>query len=95
MNEALPYFLALLTGLLAGAIFFGGLWWTVKRGFSAKRPALLFAGSLLLRTAITLAGFYLVAGPDWKRLLLCLTGFAAARTIVANRVKRTGAGTCA
>ena len=46
---------------LLGAIFFGGLWWTVRKGVASRRPALWFLGSLLLRTSIALAGFYVVA----------------------------------
>jgi len=82
MNELLQLALVLLAGLLLGALFFGGLWWTVLRAVSARQPALWFVVSLLLRTAIVLAGFYLVSGEDWKRLLLCLSGFIAARFIV-------------
>ena len=43
---------------LLGALFFGGLWWTVRKGVSSTQPALWFFGSLLLRTSIALAGFY-------------------------------------
>ena len=69
-------------GLLAGALFFGGLWWTVRKGVSSKRPALWFSGSLLLRMSVALAGFYLVSGRHWERLLLCLLGFVVARLVV-------------
>jgi len=46
MNELLTLALALVTGLLLGAIFFGGLWWTVRKGVSSKQPALWFGPSL-------------------------------------------------
>src|SRR5665647_181769 len=82
MNELLQLALVLLAGLLLGALFFGGLWWTVLRGVSAKQPALWFGASLLLRTALALSGFYFVSGADWKRLLLCLLGFLIARFVV-------------
>ena len=82
MNELLQLALVLLAGLLLGALFFGGLWWTVLKGVSARQPALWFGVSLLLRTGIVLAGFYLVSGTDWKRLLLCLLGFIVARFII-------------
>ena len=59
MNEILSLVLALVTGVLLGAMFFGGLWWTVRKGVSSKQPALWFFGSLLLRTSIALAGFIL------------------------------------
>ena len=82
VNELLQLALVLLAGLLLGALFFGGLWWTVLKGVSARQPVLWFGASLLLRTALVLAGFYFVSGADWKRLLLCLLGFIVARFIV-------------
>ncbi len=87
MTEALHLALALATGVLLGAFFFGGLWWTVRRALTRDRPALWFLGSLLLRTAVTLAGFYLVGNGHWQRLLLCLCGFIAARLLM-QRIAR-------
>lgn len=52
MNETLALLLAWVAGVLLGVIFFGSLWWTVRRGLSSKRPALWFLSSLLLRTSI-------------------------------------------
>jgi F1F0 ATPase subunit 2 len=82
MNETIILVAALAAGILLGAIFFGGLWWTVRKGVTAKNPALWFLGSVLLRMGIALAGFYLVARGDWKKLLLCLLGFLIARVVV-------------
>jgi F1F0 ATPase subunit 2 len=82
MNEFLSLALALAAGMLLGAIFFGGLWWTVRKGVSSKQPALWFFGSLLLRMSIALSGFYFVSGGHWERLLLCLLGFVMARLVV-------------
>ena len=65
-------------------MFFGGLWWTVRKGVSSKQPALWFFGSLLLRMSIALAGFYFVSGGHWERLLACLLGFVIARLIVTR-----------
>jgi F1F0 ATPase subunit 2 len=82
MTEAFGLVLALLGGVLLGAVFFGGLWWTVRKGVSSKQPALLFIGSLLLRTGIALAGFYFIGRGHWERLLVCLIGFVVARLFV-------------
>lgn len=82
MNEALALVLAWVAGQVLGAIFFAGLWWTVRKGVSSQRPALWFFGSLLLRTSVTLAGFALVSRGQWERLLACLVGFVMARLIV-------------
>ena len=84
MNESVSLMDALIAGVLLGTMFFGGLWWTVRQGVSATRPALWFLGSLLLRTGIVLAGFYVVAGGHWERLLLCLLGFVIAHFSVTK-----------
>lgn len=84
MIEFLPLAAACAAGLLLGASFFGGLWWTVRRGLSAERPALWFLGSVVLRMSIVLVGFYLVSSGDWKRLLACLLGFVIARFVVTS-----------
>ena len=84
MNEFLTLSLALVSGLMLGALFFGGLWWTVQKGLSSKHPAFLFLGSLLVRTGIILVGFYFVSGNHWERLVLCLLGFVIARFIVTR-----------
>jgi len=87
MNEILSLVTALVTGMLLGAMFFGGLWWTVQKGVSSARPALWFFGSLLLRTSMTLVGFYVVSDGQWERLLVCLLGFTIAR-LIATRLTR-------
>jgi F1F0 ATPase subunit 2 len=90
MNEFLSLALALAAGMLLGAIFFGGLWLTVRKGASSKQPALWFFGSLLLRMSIALAGFYFVSGGHWERLLLCLLGFVIARLAVTWLTRSSG-----
>jgi F1F0 ATPase subunit 2 len=82
MNETLILMLAGAAGLVLGAVFFGGLCWTVRKGVSSPRPALWFVGSMLLRTGVVLAGFYFVGGGQWQRLLVCLLGFIIARFLV-------------
>jgi len=84
MNEWLTLALAGLAGLLLSALSFGGLWWTVRLGVVSRRPALLFLGSLLLRTTVVVTGFYFVADGDWRRLLACLAGFVVARSIITR-----------
>ncbi len=83
MNNAAGILLALLTGLALGAIFFGGRWWTIRKGLVSARPGTWFLCSLLLRAAVTVTGFYIVARSDWRRLLACTAGFFVARTLVA------------
>ena len=79
--------MALLEGSLLGVFFFAGLWWTVRKIESTKQVALLFLGSLLLRTSVVILGFYFILGDNWQHLLAGLLGFVIARIIV-TRVTR-------
>lgn len=65
--------LALLGGLLASAIFFGGLWWTTRRIPHAENPALLMFGSWLLRLPLTMLVFYGVMKISGSLLYLGVT----------------------
>ena len=85
MNSAISLTPALVAGFLIGAVFFGGLWWTVRKAVTSQSPALWFLGSLLLRVSMVLAGFYFVGRESWQRWLACLIGFALAR-LVARRL---------
>jgi F1F0 ATPase subunit 2 len=82
MTESMTLVLAWMAGGLLGGVFFGGLWWTIRRGLTSKRPAAWFLGSLLLRMGVTVIGFYLVGRGDWQRLVGCLVGFVMARLVV-------------
>ena len=87
MNETIVLGLALVAGVALGAFFFGGLWWTVKKGLVSDRPALWFSVSVLMRTSVTIVGFYFIAADDWHRLLVSVLGFWLAR-VVMNRMTR-------
>jgi F1F0 ATPase subunit 2 len=90
MNE-LPYLiLSLLAGALLGAFFFGGLWWTVQKGLTARNPGLLFLGSFLLRMGGVVAGFFFVSGGHWERLVACLLAFVVMKFIVVKRKRSMG-----
>ncbi len=85
--------LALLAGVGLGAIYFGGLWWTVRRAGSFRRPALSMLASVIVRMAVALGGFHLVAGASWQRLLLCLLGFVVGRAAVSWWVRHAARDT--
>jgi F1F0 ATPase subunit 2 len=90
MADVLALLEALIAGIGLGALFFGGLFWSLRKGLSARIPALWMFASLVLRTSIVLAGFYVVGHGDWHRLLGCLVGFTVAR-IAAMQLTRRGA----
>ena len=75
---------ALAVGTVLGALFFGGLWWTVRRGLTAENPALWFGLSALGRMAITVFGLNYVARSGWPSLLACLCGLLIARVAVTR-----------
>ncbi len=90
MSSPLMLLLTWLVGALLGGLFFGGLWWTVRKIPTARHPALWVLGSLVVRTGVTLTGFYLVAGPHWDRMLSCFVGFAVARPLAKRLASPTG-----
>ncbi len=82
MNETLLMILAFVAGIALGVIFFGGLWFTVKKLITAKVPALWMLGSFIVRVGIVLLGFYFIGAGHWQRIISSLIGFIAARLIV-------------
>lgn len=92
MNDYLVLFASLLAGILLGAIFFGGLWWTVRKGLISNHPVRWFLGSTLLRMSIALTGFYFISQGDWRKLLACLLGFFIARVMVTRFTRTTTEG---
>ncbi|MCZ4313501.1 ATP synthase subunit I [Comamonadaceae bacterium G21597-S1] len=72
----------LAIGMVLGLVFFGGLWWTLRRGLASAHPVRWFVSSLLVRAAVVLGGIYWVGAGQWQRLLACLLGFWLARLLV-------------
>jgi F1F0 ATPase subunit 2 len=62
-------------GAVLAAVFFGGLWWTVRRGVRSPRPALWFLCSMTVRTSVVLAGFFFATARPLEWLFPCLVGF--------------------
>jgi F1F0 ATPase subunit 2 len=65
-------------GLVLGAMFYGGLWWTVHR-IRTKAAGMWFVGSFAVRALVTVAGFYIVGSGTWQGAAACLVGFLVAR----------------
>ncbi len=84
MNDGLGLIFAFVAGMLLGGLFFGGLWWTVRKCVVTPYPARWMLSSAVLRMSITLAGFYFVGAEQFKPLLACLVGFIAVRLLVTG-----------
>ncbi len=87
MSETLKLILALPAGVLLGAFFFGGLWWTVKRSLESAQPALLILSSFMLRTAVAVGGFYVALLGGWQSLAACMAGFLVARVVLTRFIR--------
>ena len=88
MNEALQLASSASSGIALGMAYFAGLWWTIRRGLASPVPGLWFFGSFWIRMLLVLAGFYVTAQGDWRRLACTVSGLLAARTVLL----RTSAG---
>tara|TARA_R110002111_G_scaffold2705_5_gene18018 strand:+ start:5958 stop:6281 length:324 start_codon:yes stop_codon:yes gene_type:complete len=91
-NLIIQLILSLIAGMLLGAIFFGGLWMTVKNLQKVSWPWLLFLVSALSRTVITLSGFWFIGiwlspANQWQRMAGCLLGFMIARYLYTRQIK--------
>jgi F1F0 ATPase subunit 2 len=87
MSELSILTMALLAGVFLGVIFYGGLWWTVRRSVSSKSLNVWLIGSFPVRAIIAVSGFYLVSRGDWRSLLICLAGFLVARICVTRLLR--------
>lgn len=87
MSETLNWLLAFIGGIALGLFFFGGLWFTIKKGVNAKIPAMWFFVSIVIRTGVVLTGFYYVSAVGWQGLIICLIGFIIARFVVTHFTK--------
>ncbi len=87
VSEIIHWFPAFVSGLMLGVVFFGGLWWTVRKSLVSSRPGLWFFFSLLLRMSSALAGFYFTGHEHWQKLIMCLLGFLVVRFISAQRAR--------
>ncbi|MGD2245256.1 MAG: ATP synthase subunit I [Candidatus Aminicenantes bacterium] len=86
MNEIVNLVLFFLAGTGMGFIYFGGLWWTVRRLPGSRQPHLLAYASFLVRSGFCLAGLILVArGGRWEHVIVSLLGIIGTRWILVRR----------
>ena len=78
--------LMFLAGLLLGAGFYLGLWATVRRLPTARHPALLTLGSLVLRLGLLLAALYWLTALQPERMAAAVAGVILARLLLQRRL---------
>lgn len=87
MSEIATWVLAGMFGAILGLVHFGGLWLTLKRLDKSRHPAFLMAVSFVARTALVIAGFYVVIGGRWERAVAGLVGFILIRSVLVSRIR--------
>ena len=80
----LQYGLMIVAGMLLGAIFFGGLWITVRQMHKSRSPGLLFVTSVVIRSAVVLCGIWFFSAGDAASITACLPGFVAIRLLATH-----------
>jgi len=80
---------AAAAGVLLGGLYFGGLWHTVQRLHTARRPEILLLTGYVVRMAVLAAGIWWVGAGQWTRLAACLAGVLFARTAACRLARRT------
>jgi F1F0 ATPase subunit 2 len=84
-GDLLAWLVPLAGGAAIGLLYFAGLWATVRRLPSVRRPGLLVFASFVARIAVAVAGFVVLLGGDARRAVVALVGFLAVRTIAVRR----------
>lgn len=87
MNEIVYMTLVFIAGCALGTLFFGGLWFTIKKMSTTKMPSLFFIASFVFRMGVVLLGFYFIAANNWQNMLVCLLGFIIARFVIMRITK--------
>jgi F1F0 ATPase subunit 2 len=85
MTDLLAYVIAIFAGALAGFLYFAGLWLTIRRLPDSRRPYLLLPASFLLRAALILALFYIVARTGLLPLAVAALVFVLVRFFLTHR----------
>jgi F1F0 ATPase subunit 2 len=88
MADPLALVWAFAAGVALGAFYFGTLWLVVRRLDRLAWPAAWLGVTALLRLAVVLALFGLLAGARWERLVAALLGFVAVRIVLTRRLGR-------
>ncbi len=90
MSEVMPF--SVITGLAAGALlgglYFGGLWWSVRRIRNIEHKKLFLFFSWLFRSVVLCGGLFLLAHHDSQMLLGAAAGLLTARFLIVRIVKQ-------
>lgn len=86
--------LGLFAGVALGLAYFGGLWWTLGRVATWRRPQRALLTSFVVRALLVLPAFVALALHGPASLAAALVGFVAARVALQALTVRSGGGSC-
>jgi len=78
--------IAFIVGVLAGILFFGGLYLTVKKLTTMKYPALFMMLSLIVRLVILAGGIYLIMDGGIRNVLSAMAGIILVRFVMIAKL---------
>lgn len=79
---------ALAAGISLGLVYFGGLWWTVKRMATSRRPHVLFLLSFFVRLVIAVPVLILVLQFHWSLAVVAVAGMIITRSVLTAKIGR-------
>jgi F1F0 ATPase subunit 2 len=82
MNPWLLLVFSFFGGALLGAFYFHSLWNTVKKATDEGKQGIFLVTGYFIRTAVVLAGFYMIMSGRWERIVAALIGFILMREIM-------------
>lgn len=80
--------LGTVVGLTCGAVFFGGLRWTLSQLETARRPAVLVFSSFVIRGVVVAGALVAFSGGRLARILAGLVGLLVVRTAMVAVARR-------
>jgi F1F0 ATPase subunit 2 len=78
--------LCFIVGAAIGAIYFAGLWETVRKLSDTKTPVRRVVLSYALRMILLISGFYLVMQGEWERLVAAMIGLILVREVMVRKL---------
>jgi F1F0 ATPase subunit 2 len=88
VNDAFTWLGGLFVGAALGVVFFGGLWWTVRRLAASPRSQPWLLASFAVRLALVALGLYACIRISPGTLLAALGGLMLARILLTRRILR-------
>jgi F1F0 ATPase subunit 2 len=82
MSPVLLLMVSFFGGALLGVFYFNNLWNTVKKVTDEGKQGMFLITGYFIRTAIVLAGFYIIMSGRWERIVAALAGFILMREIM-------------